>query len=193
MTYLRKYLIKLRVLFKTDLKATLIKSGLLVLLFGIITFSVDYFLPFGGLSTILRSVLLVPTAFLIFTFLYLIGLHFHYSNMENNPEWSPYRSRFSPIWRRRIAVIAGAFLVVIAQGVNQQVGYTFTSSILGAMIIVILAFIRTTTEEANREELGIPDARDIEYDRKRRLAERERIKKKAEKKYSSKKKKDKKD
>lgn len=83
--------------------------------------------------------------------------------IEKNPEWMPYRSRFSPSWRRRIAIISGAFLFVIGLGLQPGVGYTFTASVVAAFALGLFAFIRMTKKETQRAALEIPDARDLAF------------------------------
>ena len=181
MSLLRRFLITLRQRYRDDKRALFLLSGGATLLWGLVTLLVDALLPFSGLSNILRSILLVPTSLSIFALSYSVGLALHEQRESGETVWVPYRARFSPAWRRRIAVLVGAVLLVVAQSINPGLGYTFSSSILGAAVLALLAFIRTSTQEANREELGIPDARDVMYDAEKRRIEREQNAKRAAK------------
>lgn len=184
MLLLRRALVRLRDEFDSDSRRLYLLTGLAALGFALITLLVDWLLPFGGLFNLLRSLLLVPTAVSIFSFAYGVSLYFHLQRLENDEEWIPYRARFSPAWRRRIAVIVGAVLIVLAQGGGPGVGYTLTAAIIGAVVIAVLAFIRTSKQEASREELGIPDSRDVIYDAQKRRIERDRAIRQAARKKS---------
>lgn len=184
MLTLRKFLIRLRSEYDSDPKRLFTYAILAVLLTALFSTLVDLFLPFGGISNIFRSLLLVPTSISIFVLSYSVSLSFHFKQMNNDPGWKPYRSRFSPMWRRRISIVVVAILLVMAQGVSRNAGYTLASSLLGAILISLLAFIRTSKEESAREELDIPDSRDVVYDAQKRKFERERARKKAAKKQN---------
>lgn len=181
MILLRRSLVWLRDEFDERRKDLLVKVFVAVLVCGLVTVLVDTLLPFGGIPNLLRSLLLVPTSIAIFSLAYVASLWLHGQRMEHDEDWVPYRARFSPSWRRRIAVVLAALLLVLAQAIEPGPAYTFTSSILGAIIIATMAFLRTSKQEASREELGIPDSRDVIYDAEKRRFEREQALKRASK------------
>lgn len=171
----RKFLVKLRKEFNTN-KGRLFgySSGVLFAFtaFGIAT---DGLLPFNGLWNVLRTVILIPTAVSAFVFGYAISLELHYRRIANDPDWKPFRMRFSPTWRRRISAIAAAFAIVFVYANGYRIGYTLVSSLFVSVIIAIFAFLRTTRDEAKREEFNIPDTRDTNYETHRRKLAADRV------------------
>ena len=165
----RKALLTLRRLYRTNTKNYFAYSISFTVLMAAITTAVDALVPFEGAWNILRSVLLVPTAVALFATAYGIGLYLHFRKTATDDEWVPFRARFSPAWRTRIALIVGAVLLVLIYALGQQPGYTLVSSVFGAIIIALFAFLRRTRDEAAREEYNIPDIRDTRFNEARRL------------------------
>ena len=173
MDILRKFLIRLRKEYYADVRKFYIRFGGVAAVLAIVTLLADWLLPFGGWGTLVRSFLLVPTAVAIFSTAYGLSLYLHEAQLRANEDWRPYRARFSPRWRLQISAVVGALLFVFAYASTRGVGYTLTSSIIGAVIVALFAFVRTTREESKRVKLGIPDARDVAYDARRRQYERD--------------------
>jgi hypothetical protein len=176
MLLFRKFLVRIRQEYRVSYKRFFLSSGAVALILILIGFAVDGYLPFNGVFNIMRSLLLIPSSFAIFTIAYGVGLFFHGIRINSNPEWIPYRSRWSPSWRRRFGAIFGAFLLVIIITSGRHTGYTFINSIVGAGIIAIVAFIRLTKVEEDRSNLGIPNVQDLQFDSFSRLKARQRSK-----------------
>jgi len=113
--------------------------------------------------TLLRSVLLMLLSVSMFVFGYGVSLLLHYSQMRTKDNWVPFRARVSPTWRRRIALLVGAVLLVLIYAAGGSIGYTLMSSISLAIGIALLAFIRLSKDESEREKFEIPDDRDTSY------------------------------
>lgn len=189
----RKFLVRIRKEFNTN-KGRLFgySSGVL---FAFIAFGIaaDGLLPFNGLWNALRTLILIPTSVSAFVFGYAISLELHYRQIANDPDWKPFRLRFSPTWRRRISAIAAAFAIVFVYANGYRIGYTLVSSLFVAFAIAVFAFLRTTRDEAKREEFNIPDTRDTSYETHRRKlaadraeAQRRRAEEKKKRKTSNK-------
>lgn len=160
----RKFLIRIRREYHTNPRRLFLFSLLAVLLFTGIGIVADVFLPFIMWGNAVRSAILIPTSTAMFVLGYAVSLFLHYSRTNSNPEWVPYRLRFSPTWRRRIALVVLAFMVVAVYSNGFRIGYTAAASVFVALGIALFAFIRTTKEEAKREELDLPDTRDARYE-----------------------------
>lgn len=184
MIILRKLLVRLRAEYNDNPRRLYTILGAAFLALALFTLLVDGLLPPQGYANLVRSVLLVPTAVATFSLVYSISIFFHLRRMEGEEGWLPYRARFSPAWRRRIALIGGAILLVLTQAVGPGLGYTLASSFVGAGVIALLAFVRTAKQESSREALGIPDSRDVLYDAQKRQIERDFALRQAQKKKS---------
>ena len=160
---LRKALIWIKRQTNTNPKNLYLTYGAVFLILAIGSLFIDYFLAFDGIFMILRALLLIPISASLFIIGYSISYRMHKNKVDSDPDWVSFRERFSPAWRQRIAIILGAVLIVIAYASQQRVGYTLIASTLIAIALGLIAFIRKTTKEKKRAELGIPDTRDIEY------------------------------
>lgn len=185
MIFFRKFLIRIKKEHNNDAKKLYILSLLASLLGIAIGTALDLFVPFNSWGNLLRTLTMLPTMTAMFVFGYAISLHLHNRRIIEDSSWIPYRARLSPSWRRRIALVAGAFILLGIYANEQSVGYTPLSSLFAALVIALVAFIRTTREEAQREELNIPDSRDIRYEQQMKKLEEARAeaqRKKAERK-----------
>lgn len=173
---LRKALIWLRKEHKENLKNHLLLVGSITTFLIVSGLLIDYFLPFKGLYNVLRSIILVLQATGIFVLGYHYSLTLHYQKMEDpDIDWTPYRLRFSVSWRRKIAICIAALIFVFMYGLNYSIGYTLFSSLFVSILIALVLFIRPTKEEQLREELEIPDVRDIQFKRAQKEAARRRV------------------
>lgn len=134
-------------------------AGVATLVLGGVTVGLDFILPWGGWGMIVRTVLLLPTAVAIFVLGYGLSLLYYFFKKRND-DWLSLREKFSPTWRMRISMMIGAVLIVLVYAITMKPGYTFVSSIVAAIVIGLFVFMRKSTVELNREDLGIPDARD---------------------------------
>lgn len=172
MIFFRKFLIRIKKEHNNNAKKTYILSFLVSLLGIMIGTVLDIFVPFNSWGNILRTLTLIPTTIAMFIFGYAISLYLHNKKINEDPLWQPYRARLSPSWRRRVALVAGAFILLAVYANEQSIGYTPVSCLLAALVLALVAFIRTTRAEAQREELNIPDSRDIRYEQQvKRLEE----------------------
>lgn len=180
--YFRRLLIDLRRRFNIDRsRATL---GLMGAVFATIVICVlfDTFVPTSGFGNIVRSLLLIPASLVLFSTGYFISLGLNEKRTLENPDWLPYRARYSQRVRIQFSIVFGAFLFVLLYIIPKNQGYTLYSSLLAAGVLGILAFTRQTSAEQKRSKLGIPDSRDVAYDFYKREMELEREKAEAEKK-----------
>lgn len=191
MLFFRKALVRIKREYNTNRKKLFLYSALATVLFILLGTVADLFLPFNGVSNLARTLILIPTSISMFVLGYGLSLYGHYRQLENDPDWVPFRARLSPTWRRRTALIVGAFLILGIYANEQSTGYTPISSLITAVVIGLLAFIRTTKEEAKREEFNLPDERDVRYDqqmKKINAAREEAIRRKEMRKEEQKKK-----
>jgi hypothetical protein len=63
-----------------------------------------------------------------------------------------------------VSLIAFAVGVVVTFGASGTASATSVSALLVAEILALFAFMRLTRDEQKREELQIPDSRDVAYD-----------------------------
>lgn len=134
--------------------------GAFILLAGI-SIGVDFLLPWEGLGMFLRVFILIPLGSVIFALGYAGALAYYFMRSQDE-QWVSWRDKFSPTWRQRISMIVGAVLVVLIIATNSNnPGYTLVTSCIAAVIVGLFVFMRKTSSELRREELGIPDARDV--------------------------------
>lgn len=171
----RQFLIIIRTYFSKDSKKFFTVSGILLALLLIVNICVDSFIPFQRWWMILRSFLAIPTTIVLFSLGYALFLMRQKSKFEQDRDWVPLRLQVSLSNRRRLAIVGAAFIIVFAYGTSKNHFYTSLSSVWLALVVALLAFIRPTKEEQFREELGIPDMRDIEV---RRLQKEQKQRKK---------------
>ena len=171
MEYFRKFLTFLRKGFNTRGKKYFYLWGCILAVALAASILVDLFVPFGAWWNLIRTAVLVPLSVSIFAIGYAVGLTLHRMR-STDPDWRPYRTRFSPLWRIRIAAIVAAVGLVLVYAAGESPVFTLFSSVLLAVGLALLAFVRRTSTELKREKLGIPDARDVSYDSEvRRLQE----------------------
>lgn len=179
MNFLRQFLVNIRSWYYNDTKRAL---TILFVILGVSTAAgilLDYLFDYAGWWNVLRSLMLIPTAGALFVLGYMLALYLGQWQTRRDPDWVPFRARFSPKRRTQIAVILGAVLLVVVYALGAQPGYTFLSSAVIASLIGVLTFVRRTEKEINRIQLGIPDPRDYDYDeavRKRQAARDEKLK-----------------
>lgn len=178
----RKILIWIKKQTNTNDKKFYILSSAVFIVFASLSIVLDYFTAFSGIWMLLRALILIPITISLFLLGYGISYKIHKSQVRKNPDWVSIRERFSPTWRNRISIIIGAALIVIAYASQQKVGYTIVSSVILAIVIGLFAFMRKTTEEKRRQELGIADLRDIQYNELMSEMEKEQQENKAIKK-----------
>lgn len=177
----RKGLVRVRKEYNLNPKNLFLYSGIASILGILLTLLCDIFLPFVLWGQSVRGLILIPTSAAFFVLGYGFSLFLHYSKVAADPTWVPFRLRYSPTWRRRIALIVGAMMFVGIYANGFRIGYTAIAAVFVAMVIGLFAFIRTTKDEANREELNIPDSRDTKYEDNLRKLEKQREEKRKKK------------
>lgn len=163
MDYFRKFLTFLRKGTNTKGMSYFYLWGSIALVATASSVFVDLFVPFGAWWNLIRTVILVPLSVSIFAVGYGISLILHRMRSKDS-SWRPYRTRFSPLWRMRISAILGALGLVLVYASNESPVFTLFSSVLLALGLALVAFMRRTSQELKREKLGIPDSRDVSYD-----------------------------
>lgn len=170
----RKFLVRIRREYNQQPRRLFLWSGIGTVLGTVIAILLDAFLPFGGWGNLVRSGFLLPYSVTMFILGYAVSLFLHYAKTSGDPNWIPYRLRLSPTWRRRVSAVVAAIMVVVLYANGYRIGYTIISSIFVVIVIALFAFMRTTKDEAAREELNIPDVRDTRFERELRLREEAR-------------------
>lgn len=158
----RKGLIYLRKQYNTNLvKAALVivSAVLATVCLGLIA---DAFLPlssFMNWAIVVKTFIAVPTAVSIFSLAYMVSLFFHNSKVNSDPSWVPYRSRYSPKQRLYLVGIVGALAFVFNYGWRTS---TLAASLVIAVLIACLVFLRLDRTEQQNFDTGVVDIRDIE-------------------------------
>lgn len=158
----RKGLIYLRKQYNTNLvKAALVivSAVLATVCLGLVA---DAFLPlssFMNWAIVVKTFIAVPTAVSIFSLAYMVSLFFHNSKVNSDPSWVPYRSRYSPKQRLYLVGIVGALAFVFNYGWRTS---TLAASLVIAVLIACLVFLRLDRTEQQNFDTGVVDIRDIE-------------------------------
>lgn len=173
MEYFRKFLTFLRKEHNTKGNKYFKTWGSVLLVSLIAGVLVDIFVPFGAWWNLIRTCILVPLATAIFAVGYAISLNLHRMR-STDPTWKPYRTRFSPLWRMRISAIVGTIAFVLIYAAGESPVFTLFSSLMLAVGLTLVSFMRKTAQEQKRENLGIPDARDVSYDSELRRLQTQR-------------------
>lgn len=158
----RNFLIWIKRQYNTKPLRLFVAGLVLIAVFTTVAFLVDIYVPFGGWWTLIRTGVMVLQAPAIFVVSYAFSIFMHMLLTSQGKGWKPLRSRWSPTWRKRIAIIVAAAGFLLVYATTNQIGTTTTSAIYAALAIGLVAFIRTTSEEQQLADMGIPDYRDIE-------------------------------
>lgn len=173
----RKGLIYLRKQYNTNLVkavAVIVSAVLVTVCLGLVA---DTFLPissFMNWAIVVKTFIAVPTAVSIFSLAYMVSLFFHNSKVNSDPSWVPYRSRYSPKQRLYLVGIVGALAFVFNYGWRTS---TLAASLVLAVVIACLAFLRLDRNEQRNFDTGVVDIRDIEAQKKIKENQRLRARK----------------
>lgn len=173
----RKGLIYLRKQYNTNLLkavAVIVAAILITVCLGLVA---DAFLPhesFMNWAVVVKTVVAVPTSVSIFSLAYMVSLFFHNSKVNSDPSWVPYRSRYSPKQRLYLVAVVGALAFVFNYGWGTN---TLAASLVLAVGIACLAFLRLDTTEQRNFDTGVVDIRDIEAQKRIKENQRARAKK----------------
>jgi len=160
----RKALIWIRNQYYANRSQLLILSAAGVILTAALGFLADFLLPWDQWAIFVRAIVAIPASLALFILLYsatLAYVTYRSRTVENYRTW---RVRLSPTMRQRVSAVIGAVLFVLMFAVTMQPGYTFVSSLIIALIIGLFAFMRRTSTEISRDDIGLPDARDVALD-----------------------------
>lgn len=173
----RKGLIYLRKQYNTNLvKAALVivSAVLVTVCLGLVA---DALLPlssFMNWAIVVKTFIAVPTAVSIFSLAYMVSLFFHNSKVNSDPSWVPYRSRYSPKQRLYLVGIVGALAFVFNYGWRTS---TLAASLVIAVLIACLVFLRLDRTEQQNFDTGVVDIRDIEAQKRIRENQKARARK----------------
>ena len=173
----RKGLIYLRKQYNTNLvKAALVivSAVQVTVCLGLVA---DAFLPissFMNWAIVVKTFIAVPTAVSIFSLAYMVSLFFHNSKVNSDPSWVPYRSRYSPKQRLYLVGIVGALAFVFNYGWRTS---TLAASLVIAVLIACLVFLRLDRTEQQNFDTGVVDIRDIEAQKRIRENQKARARK----------------
>lgn len=173
----RKGLIYLRKQYNTNL----VKSALVIVSAVLVTVCLglvaDAFLPissFMNWAIVVKTFIAVPAAVSIFSLAYMVSLFFHNSKVNSDPSWVPYRSRYSPKQRLYLVGIVGSLAFVFNYGWRTS---TLAASLVIAVLIACLAFLRLDRTEQQNFDTGVVDIRDIEAQKRIRENQKARARK----------------
>ena len=173
----RKGLIYLRKQYNTNLvKAALVivSAVQVTVCLGLVA---DTFLPlssFMNWAIVVKTFIAVPTAVSIFSLAYMVSLFFHNSKVNSDPSWVPYRSRYSPKQRLYLVGIVVALAFVFNYGWRTS---TLAASLVIAVLIACLVFLRLDRTEQQNFDTGVVDIRDIEAQKRIRENQKARARK----------------
>lgn len=170
MEYLRNYLIFLRRRENMEVKMKPSLFMLLVSVSGIaIGFLLDYLLPHGYFTNMLRGVVSVATGSALFSFGYLSAVQISKERIAKDRFYQTMRERFSHKQRINFSI---ALSVIIASFIllsgGEGIMYTFKSTIAIAFIWTLVAFSRRNRNEFIKEIYEIPDVRDLKSKREKK-------------------------
>ena len=173
----RKGLIYLRKQYNTNLikaVAVIVSAILVTVCLGLVA---DAFLPhesFMNWAVVVKTFIAVPASMSIFSLGYIVSLFFHNSKANSDPSWVPYRSRYSPKQRLYLVLVVGALAFVFNYGWGSS---TLAASLVLAVGIACLAFLRLDRKEQQNFDTGVMDIRDIEAQKRIKENQRARAKK----------------
>ncbi len=173
----RKALIWIRNQYYSNRGQLILLSTAGVILTGALGFLADFMLPWDQWAILVRAVIAIPASISLFVLGYagtLAYVNYRSSTVENYRTW---RVRLSPTMRQRVSAVIGAVLFVLMFAVTMQPGYTFVSSIIIALVVGLFAFMRRTSTEISRDDIGLPDARDVALDSHLRTTAQNALKK----------------
>lgn len=160
----RKALVWIRSHYLDHPKELFLYSVAAIIVTGAISVLADFMISWEQWGILVRSLLAIPTAAAIFILGYGLTLTYVDYRVAKDPEYKTWRQRLSPLMRQRVAMLIGAVLFVFMFAVAQKPGYTFAASVIVALVVGLFAFIRKTSREITRENIGLPDARDAAFD-----------------------------
>lgn len=168
MTTLRKFLIYLRKLYSEDFNGWVLKLSGALFVSAIAGILVDKFLPFNVIFNTIRAGVTIIIALSLFSLMYILSIRQSITSSAKRADYLPIRKQFSYRQRVNITVLVSAATIAFALFINKaSTLYTLLSGVSMAIIIMMLAFVRTYRNEFIKSSYGIPDIRDLEFDRRK--------------------------
>lgn len=161
MTEFRKFLVYLKRSSDNDnnkiIKITLLTSFICIIL-GIL---LDLYLDINYITNTLKALIVIINGISLFSLVFTQG------DKYMDKDRDTFRSLYSYKQRINIALISMSVLIVLFALFISKTSllYTFFASILFAISLIFLSFVRPTPEEIVRNTYGIEDERDIAYSR----------------------------
>lgn len=157
--YIRLFLSKIRE-FDSKLnekqKIFIVSTFVLSSVIGII---VDIYLSNALIFKVIRMSLAVYMGILIFSFIYLYLL-----KRKKKDDYVPLREKFSYQQRINIGIVLfGGWFIVLILTSNPNALFTFTSSLLVAALLGIVAFVRSSRVDEAQASMGLSDPRDTHF------------------------------
>jgi L-asparagine transporter-like permease len=161
-------------------KIAVIVLSIILIAVGVV---VDIFAPFNFWINTIRAIIALANAILIFSILYILSVNSMYRRMDKDANYKPIRQRMTYLERRNLSIFFGIGLFIILLMSSQHTpAYTFINSGIFVGVIAIFAFLRTSRDEFLRDKYGVPDSRQIAFNKQVEEKVRERQTKWQEKK-----------
>lgn len=164
MEYLRNYLIFLRKRENGDSKMKPSMFMLLVSTAGIlIGILLDFIVPHGYFTNMLRGVVSVATGSALFSFSYLCAVKFSRGKVAKDRFYQSMRERFSHRQRINFSIAIGVIVAsfILLSG-SEGILFTLKTTLSIFVILSLIAFTRKNRSEFIKEIYEIPDVRDLD-------------------------------
>ena len=161
---IRLILLEIRRRYNADRKKFYRITGIITAIGIVLGLLADMFVPWTLWGYCVRMAAMLITVVPGFALAYGVSLDLHQAQVRNNPQWVPYRMRFSVKVRRYIAIIIAAILLVIGTNPARGVGYTLMSSVIVCLLAAVVSFASIMTKERELQMLDIQDPRDRKLD-----------------------------
>lgn len=163
MMYVRLLLMKIRQTYYNSEKWAKYKPKGIAAMAILVVASIllDALIPFNPFTNLIRGAVAIALGFIVYTFLYIYSLNRTRAKADDY-DYAPLRKKFSYEQRKNLSYLAGGIvfaLTLVSSG--ESLFFTLSSSISIAMIIAILAFVRTSREEFIMAEYKVKDPRDL--------------------------------
>lgn len=130
---------------------------------------VDIYFPFNPILNIFRSAIALGQMLSLFIAIYVLSI-INQSARQQKENYIPLRKRFSYNQRFNMGVtLAIVNTLWTLTLIKQNARYTFLSGISLLVFMGIIAFVRKTRSEHLREASGLPDVRDLAFERRAKL------------------------
>lgn len=171
MEYFRKYLILIRKYDNTEMKPLFIIRMLILVTLGIVGgILMDKFLPFNFFFNMIRGVFAVITGISSSSYALIISSRLRKNKYMQDRNYLPLRKTFSFRQRTNFSIIIGSFIFMFILLSNKaNLIFTLKTSISIFLGIVLVAFARKDRNEFLKDIYNIPDIRDLEFSKNRKI------------------------